>query len=386
MSKLKKQIRPPSPNYFRGGLRRMPCEDPKRKFWSREGHSPQKLSLFATFLGDGTLVLTFLLAATLSVSAAAQNDIPRGLDGLDLRPYQLGTVGDVDTALLDPDKYLTDNLPSKVTILPDGRKLRTFEVYAVNKEIEIAPGVFFPAWTYNGHVPGPTLRATEGERIRIIFKNQGDRPHTMHFHGYHKAKMDGAMLNQLVPPNGTFVYEFDADPVGVHLYHCHSTPITQHIHNGLYGLWIVDPKEPREPAQELYMVMNGFDPNFDEENEFYAVNTVAFHYKRHPIEVKQNELVRIYLANILEFDMINSFHIHATFFDYYPTGTQKNPRDFTDTVVLGQGERGIIEVRFPYLGDYMFHAHKTEFAERGWMGFFRVLSEKDFNNRRQDRR
>jgi len=73
--------------------------------------------------------------------------------------------------------------------------------------------------------------------------------------------------------------------------------------------------------------------------------------------------------------MINSFHIHATFFDYYPTGTQKKPRDFTDTIIQGQAERGIIEVRFPYSGDYMFHAHKTEFAERGWMGFFRVLPQ-----------
>ncbi|MCH7590980.1 multicopper oxidase domain-containing protein, partial [PVC group bacterium] len=298
-----------------------------------------------------------------------------GLGGLDLTPYRLGMVGDVDNRLLDPDKFLYDELVSTVSQLPNGQKLRTFEVHAVNKEIEIAPGVFFPAWTYNGHVPGPTLRATEGERIRIIFKNLGDRPHTMHFHGFHTAEMDGAHLNQMVPENGEFVYEFDADPVGVHLYHCHATPISQHIHNGLYGLWIVDPKESRPKAHELYMVMNGFDPNFDEENEIYAVNTVAFHYARHPIHVKQNELVRIYLANMLEFDVMNSFHIHATFFDYYPTGTQKKPRDYTDTIMLGQGERGIIEVRFPYPGDYMFHAHKTEFAEKGWMGFFRVLPD-----------
>jgi FtsP/CotA-like multicopper oxidase with cupredoxin domain len=104
---------------------------------------------------------------------------------------------------------------------------------------------------------------------------------------------------------------------------------------------------------------------------------VAFHYVRHPIVVKQNELVRIYLANLLEFDQINSFHIHATFFDYYPTGTQKTPRDFTDTIIQGQAERGIVEVRFPYTGEYMFHAHKTEFAERGWMGHFRVVPSRE---------
>ena len=58
-----------------------------------------------------------------------------------------------------------------------------------------------------------------------------------------------------------------------------------------------------------------------------------------------------------------------------PTGTRPTPRDFTDTIIQGQGERGIVEVRFPYTGDYMFHAHKTEFAERGWMGLFRVTEE-----------
>ena len=327
------------------------------------------------FLGSSFIAIALYLIVLMPVNAMihAHNEI--GLDGLVLTPYKSGTVGDVDKTLLDPDRYLTHTLPSKITKLADGRILRTFEVTAINKEIEIAPGVFFPAWTYNGHVPGPTLRATEGERIRIIFKNQGDRPHTMHFHGFHAAQMDGAHLDQLVPPNGTFIYEFDAEPVGVHLYHCHAFPLSQHIHNGLYGLWIVDPKEGRVAANELYMIMNGFDPNFDEENEIYAVNTVAFHYARHPIVVKQNELIRIYVANMLEFDMINSFHIHATFFDYYPTGTQKEPRDYTDTIIQGQGERGIIEVRFPYPGDFMFHAHKTEFAERGWMGFFRVTPD-----------
>jgi len=332
-----------------------------------------------TSIAVGLLLIMAALVQVISSPIAAIANMDhhemRGLDGLDLRPYLNKLVGTVDHSRFNPDKYLTDTLPSKVKTLPDGRTLRIFEVFAINKEIEIAPGVFFPAWTYNGQVPGPTLRAKEGERIRIIFKNLGDRPHTMHFHGFHTMEMDGAHLNQLVPPQGTFIYEFNADPVGIHLYHCHAFPISQHIHNGLYGLWIVDPIKPRAPAKELYMIMNGFDPNFDEENEIYAVNTVAFHYNDHPIEVKQNELVRIYLANIVEFDLINSFHIHATFFDYYPTGTKEHPRDYTDTIIQGQGERGIVEVRFPFTGDFMFHAHKTEFAERGWMGHFRVLPE-----------
>jgi FtsP/CotA-like multicopper oxidase with cupredoxin domain len=327
-------------------------------------------------LGAASLLAAVALATTIPGAAPLDEEGLVGLGGMDLTPYRNKTVGDVTSERMDADAYLTENLASTVERLEDGTVLRTFEVQAVNKEIEIAPGVFFPGWTYNGQIPGPTLRAVEGERVRIVFTNLGDRPHSMHFHGFHKFEMDGAMIFQQVPPGGEFVYEFDADPVGVHLYHCHANPITQHIHNGLYGFWIVDPKEGREPARELYMMMNGFDPNFDEENEIYAINTIAFHYARHPIEVRQHELIRIYLANMTEFDLVNSFHTHATFFDYYPTGTQKEPRDFTDTIIQGQGERGIVEVRFPHPGDFMFHAHKTEFAERGWMGLFRVLPER----------
>ncbi len=325
-----------------------------------------------TVLGAAALIAAVALASTRpDVEASASGTM--GADALAL--YRNVVMGETTSGTLDPDGYLTDVLESTVETLEDGTIVRTFEVEAVNKEIEIAPGVFFPAWTYNSHVPGPTLRATEGERIRIHFTNLGDRPHGMHFHGFHTAAMDSSMPRQQVAPNETFTFEFEAEPVGIHLYHCHATPLALHIHNGLYGLWIVDPKEGRPPARELYMIMNGFDPNYDEENEIYAINSVAYHYVRHPIEVKQNELIRLYVANITEFDPINSFHIHATFFDYYPTGTQPEPRDYTDTIVQGQGERGIIEVRFPYSGDFMFHAHKTEFAERGWMGLFRVLPE-----------
>ena len=69
------------------------------------------------------------------------------------------------------------------------------------------------------------------------------------------------------------------------------------------------------------MVMNGFDTNFDGSNEVYAVNTVGFHYVDEPMRVKRDELVRIYLVNVLEFDPLNSFHVHANFFHYFPTGT-----------------------------------------------------------------
>jgi FtsP/CotA-like multicopper oxidase with cupredoxin domain len=182
--------------------------------------------------------------------------------------------------------------------------------------------------------------------------------------------MDGVF--EIVEPGKSFTYEFPARPAGFHLYHCHSTPLKKHIHKGLYGAFIIDPKEPRPPARELVMVMNGFDTDGDGENNFYTVNGRSFYYARYPIRVRRSELVRVYLANLTEFDLVNSFHLHADFFRYQPTGTGEH-WEYTDTVMQCQGQRGVLEISFAHTGRFMFHAHQSEFAELGWMGFFEVV-------------
>ena len=305
------------------------------------------------------------------------------------------TRGEVDHARngFDPTAMLTDWDGGKISKLPDGRTLREYDILAEDKEIEIAPGLMFPAWTYNGRVPGPTLRATEGDRLRIRFVNGGSHPHSMHFHGIHAARMDGIPGAGNVLPGGEFTYEFDAIPFGCHLYHCHSVPLKRHIHKGLYGAFIIDPDPALHPAdqaaaksrllgspenaewQELVMVMNAFDTNFDEENEVYAVNTVAHAFMKRPILIDRKRPVRVYLINITEFDPINSFHLHGNFFDYYDHGTTLTPTLKTvDTIMQCQAQRGILEFTFAKHepGMYMFHAHQSEFPELGWMSMFEV--------------
>jgi FtsP/CotA-like multicopper oxidase with cupredoxin domain len=258
--------------------------------------------------------------------------------------------------------------------LASGRLQREWTLYAADQDIEVMPGVRFAAWTYNGRIPGPTLRCREGERLRVTFVNGSSHPHTIHFHGIHVAEMDGVPglgAGELAPGERT-VYEFDALPAGLHLYHCHVRPLAEHIAKGLYGAFVIDPAEPREEADEMVMVMNGFDTNFDRANEVYAANTIGFAYMERPIAVRRDELVRLYLVNVLEYDLVNSFHLHGNFFDYFPTGTRRTSADFTDTVMLCQGQRGILEWRFPHPGRYMFHAHQSEFTELGWQGFFEV--------------
>lgn len=300
--------------------------------------------------------------------------------------HAMGTMGRTAPDGFNPSTFLTtwnfNDLPPeerskfyRETPRPDGSLLREYEIFATDREIEIAPGIFFPAWTYNGQVPGPTIRATEGDRLRVTFRNLGTHPHSMHFHGWHPPEMDGALTGQEVHPGETFVYEFDADPFGLHLYHCHTVPLKRHIHKGLYGAFIIDPRAStgvRPPAQELVMVMNAFDTTFDSENEVYAVNTVANAYMHDPIRVIVGQRVRMYLVNVTEFDPINSLHLHAVFFDVFRTGTSLTPSETTDTIMLCQGERAILETTFRYPGDYMFHAHQSEFAELGWMGLLRA--------------
>jgi manganese oxidase len=258
---------------------------------------------------------------------------------------------------------------------PDGRAVREWTLVASDKELEVAPGVRVTAWTYNGRVPGPALRATEGERLRIHFVNGSQHAHTIHFHGIHPAAMDGVpgIGAGLIEPGQRTAYEFDAQPFGLHLYHCHARPLAEHIAKGLYGAFLIDPREPRLAADELVMVMSGFDTNFDGENELYAANAIPFAYMEAPIRVTRGELVRLYLVNALEFDLVNSFHLHGNLFHYIPTGTSLEPAEYTDTVMQCQGQRGILEIRFPEPGRFMFHAHQSEFTELGWVGFFEVV-------------
>ena len=295
--------------------------------------------------------------------------------------HRSGPVGRASLDIFNPSVFLrTWNFSDKPeaerrryyreTPRPDGSLLREYELVAVDREIEIAPGVYFPAWTFNGQVPGPTIRATEGDRVRVTFLNQGSHPHTIHFHGWHPPEMDGSLPEHQVMPGARFVYEFDAEPSGLHLYHCHAVPLKRHIHKGLYGAFIVDPREARAPADELVMIMNGFDTNFDADNEVYAVNTIAHHFMHEPVKVEVGRLVRMYVVNITEFDLVNSFHLHGMFFDAWRTGTSRATVESTDTLMLCQGERAVLETRFRYPGKYMFHAHQSEFAELGWMGMF----------------
>jgi FtsP/CotA-like multicopper oxidase with cupredoxin domain len=284
--------------------------------------------------------------------------------------------GDVDPTLngFDPTKILTDFDGGTVSKLPSGQTLRQYTIISTNKDIFPAPNQKFAAWTYNGRVPGPTIRATAGDHIRIHYINKGDAAHGIHFHGIHAGNVD-AGFQSIIPGSETF-YEFDAQPAGVHMYHCHMSSLAMHIVKGLYGFFIIDPPQPRPKAQELVMMMNNFTfkpITIGSTSDLYAINTVAYHYLKHPIPVRVNQLVRVYLGNIVEFDNLVGFRMHSNLFNFFPTGTGTQPAEVTDSVMMCQGQRGILEFSFKTPGQYLFRSIYSQAADKGFIGAFQAV-------------
>jgi FtsP/CotA-like multicopper oxidase with cupredoxin domain len=254
----------------------------------------------------------------------------------------------------------------------NGRTIREFRIVAGTSTIQLNSAVSFITWNFNRRVPGPTLRAKQGDRIRVIFLNNGGHSHSMHFHGVHPAEADGV---KPIRHGAATIYEFDAEPYGLHLYHCHTAPVTRHIGKGLYGMFIVDPPQGRPPADEMVLIMGGYDINEDNKNELYAFNGLPNYYMHHPIPIYQNQLVRLYLLNMIEFDTALTFHIHANFFRVYPTGMTLTPSYESDVITMGTAERHILEFAYPFTGKYMFHPHQDAIAETGCMGNFEVIAQ-----------
>lgn len=143
--------------------------------------------------------------------------------------------------------------------LADEPTLREFTLTAEEIDWEIMAGTTVRAWTYNGQMPGPELRVTEGDRVRITLRNELPVGTSIHWHGVNlRPEMDGPVgLNQAaVEPGDTFVYEFIATPAGTRWYHSHADPTAQ-IALGLYGALIVEPQEPqRAYDREFTYVLN----------------------------------------------------------------------------------------------------------------------------------
>jgi FtsP/CotA-like multicopper oxidase with cupredoxin domain len=322
-----------------------------------------------------------------------------------------------------PIEYLMHFNCGHVSKVTSGKIAREFTlIIRENQRLPITyEGHIFDGWTFNGTIPGPTMRVTEGDlvKIRVINPNENKHTHSLYTQfenfGRRDTSLKGEHPGTTISPGKSYTYEFVAGPYGVYPYYCQAEPMADHINRGLYGMIIIDPKVPRDKMTEMVMLLNGYDLDLDSEgsidlppiagtldlrintsnsnatnnsddakgngrsnhverrvNEIYTVNGRAFDYMMNPIVMHTGEPYRIYLLNMLEFDPVNSIHVHGTMFNWYSSGTTKTPDFLNDIVTLVEGDRGIMEFTYPYPGTYMFHAHQTLFTDLGWMGLFDV--------------
>jgi FtsP/CotA-like multicopper oxidase with cupredoxin domain len=231
------------------------------------------------------------------------------------------------------------------------------------------------AWTYNGTMPGPTIRVRNGERVRIKFRNSLPDPTTVHWHGVDVPNSrDGVpgVTQKPIPPGGTFDYEFTARPAGdprgggTFLYHSHVDEDRQ-MPAGLYGALIIDPPGPKrdyvvdktlqisEMAADAQtgrirgaMPMEGMLPNF------FTINGKSYP-DTEPILVPAGEPVLLRLINSGQF--AHPLHLHGTSFEVIARdGHRLATPERRDTLTLESGERADIVARLPK-GKWLFHCH-----------------------------
>src|SRR5215208_2698325 len=256
---------------------------------------------------------------------------------------------------------------------------KEYTLIAQDAELEIAPGKVVKTWTFNGTMPGPTLRFTEGDNVTIKFINKTPIPHTVHMHGNHDAVNDG--VHHQVMPNETYLYNITAGPAGALMYHCHAYPTSLHIRMGMYGAMIVDPKDtPLPPAREFVKVLSEFDDDniMKFETKYYPINGYLDQYVQNPIQVDRDELVRLYVINIGT-TIPYQFHLHSTIFKAYPSGLLSNEPLDVQTAPVGPGDATLIEAKWKYPGTYLFHSHGF-LEERGNMGQIVVAENINENN------
>jgi manganese oxidase len=175
-----------------------------------EPHAISRRRLLTAGIGGAGLVGAAAMSASLDASRRAFAEEPQ-LPHSHAHHLMPMVVGEVDHAKngFNPTEILSDFDPGKVGKLPNGQTLHEYTFIAQNTVVEIVPGLKFAAWTYNGRIPGPTIRVRQGDRVRIKFLNAGDHEHSIHFHGIHPGNMDGVFdaASGAVQPGEKFTYE-----------------------------------------------------------------------------------------------------------------------------------------------------------------------------------
>jgi manganese oxidase len=235
--------------------------------------------------------------------------------------------------------------------------VKVFRLTAEHIRWETKEGTLVDAMAYNRMVPGPVIRVTEGDRVRIIVTNRLDEPHTTHWHGlFVPNDMDGVpgISQEPIMPGQSFAYEFVAQPAGTRLYHSHFNAMTQEG-KGLYGMFIIEennpPAERRADREELMLLADGMG---------YVINGKEFPMTE-PISMRMGERVRVRMANLGA--MYHPMHLHGGYFyvvakDGFPLPAPQK----MNTLSLAPGETWDIILAPQFGGTWIWHCHVLSHA------------------------
>ena len=250
-------------------------------------------------------------------------------------------------------------------------KTKVFNLTARPIKWENAPGMITNAWAYNDQVPGPMIRVKEGDRVRVVLKNELPESTSIHFHGLIVPnEQDGVpfITQKPVKPGASYTYEFTVKNSGSNMYHSHHNS-TKQVGMGLLGAFIVDPKNPRaiERADiDHVMILNDSQGG-------YTLNGKGFPATE-PIVAKRGQKVRIRFMN--EGIMIHPMHLHGMPMTVISKDGWPQPAPWKcDTLNIAPGERWDVIVDCTELGTWAFHCHILPHAEseHGMFGMVTAL-------------
>lgn len=273
---------------------------------------------------------------------------------------------------------------------------RVVEVYLETKEVlsEIGPEVIFNYWTFNGTVPGPFIRAKEGDTIKLTIHNDETslHPHNIDLHAATGPGGGGAVT--VVAPGETKVLTFKAMNPGLFVYHCAVPNMAVHMAHGMYGLILVEPEEGLPPVDKEFYIMQGelyttgklgreglqvFDAQkmLDGKPEYVVFNgkTGALNGN---MQAKVGDKVRMYVGNG-GVSLVSSFHVVGEIFDtVYPEASMggalfKN----VQTTIVPAGGATIVEFTVDYPGKYVLVDHALMRTDKGAWGVLEVTGEAD---------
>ncbi len=326
------------------------------------------------FLRGGTLTAAGLLAAQQATGGepAHQHDKEYPRD----RPGAGGPVGSAtDRGKLVPG-FRAAGLPPVPVVTPDLPKLpfkmnggvKEFRLHAMPTRREFLPGAWMDVWGYNDCVPGPTIEATVGDRVRIIIHNMLPESTTLHLHGIELAnRFDGVhgVTQEPIGPDESHTYEFDVHQDGTFIYHSHG-PMQSGL--GMAGLLILHPREAYSPPvdhdfalmiQEWAVLPLSTVPNVTSmEFNWFTLNGRSAPYIT-PLVVKLGSRVRLRFVNMSPIDH-HPMHLHGHTFWVTGGDGGRYPESAwlpANTTLVGVAQSREVEFIANNPGDWVLHCH-----------------------------